>query len=211
VNLSQGVTVRPSPRMLLSLTPSYNRDVTARQYVAAITDPTATAFDGRRYVFATIDQRTLALETRLNTTFTPTLTLQLYAQPFLSSGRYDRFKEFAAPRTRNVLLYGRDVGTIQPLVGDIGVVDSYRIDPDGSGPAASFNVGNPDFNYRSLRGTAVMRWEYRPGATLFVVWTQAREGSALFGDFDFNRERSALFRERPTNIFQVKMNYWIGR
>ena len=211
VNLSQGVTVHPSPWMRLSLSPSYNRDVTARQYVAAVSDPTATAFSGTRYVFGTIDQRTLALETRLATTFTPTLTLELYAQPFLSSGHYDRFKEYAAPRTRDVLLYGRDVGTIQPLFGDVGVVDGYHVDPDGSGPAAAFDVSNPDFNFRSLRGTAVARWEYRPGATLFVVWTQSREGSAPFGDFDFERERSALFRERPTNIFQVKVNYWIGR
>ncbi|AHG88584.1 secreted protein [Gemmatirosa kalamazoonensis] len=90
-------------------------------------------------------------------------------------------------------------------------MSSYRVDPDGAGPAQPFAFGNPDFNFRSLRGTAVLRWEYRPGATLFAVWTQSREGSAAFGDFDFGRERSALFRERPTNVFQVKVNYWIGR
>jgi hypothetical protein len=56
-----------------------------------------------------------------------------------------------------------------------------------------------------------MRWEYRPGSTLFFVWTQQRDGFNTFGDFDFSRDRSALFRDRPTNVFQVKATYWLGR
>jgi hypothetical protein len=95
--------------------------------------------------------------------------------------------------------------------GGGGHVDAYTIDPDGAGPAAAFTVGNPDFNIRSLRGTAVMRWEYRPGSTLFFVWTQERSGADAYGDFDFNRDRAALFRDRPINVFQVKATYWIGR
>jgi hypothetical protein len=205
------VSIRPSPRTLLRLSPSYSLDRTVQQFVSAVDDPTATAFAGTRYVFGRIEQRTLALETRLNTTFTPTMTLELYAQPFLSSGRYDKFQEFVRPRTIDMAEYGKGLGTITARRGNDGVVASYAVDPDGAGPAQPFTFGNPDFNFRSLRGTAVMRWEYRPGATLFVVWTQSREGSAAFGDFDFARERSALFRERPTNVFQVKVNYWIGR
>ena len=85
--------------------------------------------------------------------------------------------------------------------GDAGVAN---------GPAAAFTVDNPDFNIRSLRGTAVLRWEYRPGSTLFFVWTQERSGSDSFGDFDFQRDRSALFRDRPINVFQVKASYWLG-
>ncbi|AHG88585.1 putative membrane associated hydrolase [Gemmatirosa kalamazoonensis] len=98
-SVSSGVSVRPSPRMLLRLSPSYSFDRTVQQYVTAVSDPTATAFAGARYVFGRIEQRTVALETRLNTTFTPTLTLELYAQPFLSSGRYDKFQEFVRPRS----------------------------------------------------------------------------------------------------------------
>jgi hypothetical protein len=210
-SLSSGVSIRPSPRTLLRLSPSYSLDRTVQQFVTAADDPTATAFAGTRYVFGRIEQRTLALETRLNTTFTPTMTLELYAQPFLSSGRYDKFQEFVRPRTIDMAEYGKGLGTITARRGNDGVVASYAVDLDGAGPAQPFTFGNPDFNFRSLRGTAVMRWEYRPGATLFVVWTQSREGSAAFGDFDFARERSALFRERPTNVFQVKVNYWIGR
>jgi hypothetical protein len=57
----------------------------------------------------------------------------------------------------------------------------------------------------------VLRWEYRPGSTLFFVWTQQREGFDTFGDFDFGRDRSALFRDKATNVIQVKATYWLGR
>ncbi len=215
--VSGGATIKPSSRVLISLSPSYSRDVTTQQYVTAVADATAPAgFAGQRYVFGTVDQRTLALETRVNTTFTPSLSLELYAQPFLASGSYREFKEFAAPRTSAMRLYGRDLGTICRDAGG-----NYTIDPAasvgtpcpvaGGAPSSGFNIGDPDFNYRSLRGTAVLRWEYRPGSTIFAVWTQQRTGSAAFGDFDFVRDRAALFRDRPINVFQLKATYWLGR
>ncbi len=108
--------------------------------------------------------------------------------------------------------FGRDNGsTVVSNEDASGSTTSYTIDPDGNGAASPFTIGNPDFNVRSLRGTAVVRWEYRPGSTLFFVWTQQREGSDDFGNFEFGRDRSALFRDRPTNIFQVKATYWLGR
>ena len=57
----------------------------------------------------------------------------------------------------------------------------------------------------------MLRWEFRPGSTLFAVWTQERSGSAAFGDFDLGRDRAALFRDRPVNVFQLKATYWLGR
>ena len=54
-------------------------------------------------------------------------------------------------------------------------------------------------------------WEYRPGSTVFFVWTQSRTGFDTNGNFDFSGQKSAIFRDRPTNVFQVKVNYWIGR
>jgi hypothetical protein len=110
-------------------------------------------------------------------------------------------------------VFGRDNGSTVTPQSDpqTGAVTSYLIDPDGPGPAEEFTLGNQNFNSRSLRGTGVLRWEYRPGSTLFFVWTQQREGFDTFGDFRFNRDRSALFRDRPTNVFQVKATYWIGR
>jgi hypothetical protein len=205
---SPNVTIKPTASTTLSFGPSYDHDKTAQQFVASFSDPNAPAgFGGTRYVFSRLEQKTFSMDTRLNATFTPTLTLQLFAQPFLASGHYTNFKEFVKPRSDEMVLYGQGNGSTIAKQGD----GSFVIDPDGNGAAQAFTVDNPDFNVRSLRGTAVMRWEYRPGSTLYFVWTQVREGFDTFGNFDFSRDRSALFRDRPTNVFQVKATYWLGR
>jgi hypothetical protein len=72
-------------------------------------------------------------------------------------------------------------------------------------------IGNPDFNVRSLRGNAVLRWEYRPGSTLFFVWQQQRRGSEPFGDFSLGRDAGAIFQQPADNVFVVKATYWLGR
>jgi hypothetical protein len=205
------VTLKPSSSMSLTLSPTWDHDLTAQQFVTSFSDPNAPAgFGGTRYVFGRLEQKTFSMDTRLNTTFTPNLTLELFAQPFLASGHYTSFKEFAKPHSGKMTYYGRDNGSTITSTGTDGGL-TYAVDPDGNGAAAPFTFSNPDFNFRSLRGTAVLRYEYRPGSTLFFVWTQERDGSAGFGDFDFSRDRSALFRDRPTNIFQLKATYWLGR
>jgi hypothetical protein len=206
------VTLKPSSSMDLTLSPTYDHDLTAQQFVTSFGDPFAPAgFGNTRYVFGKIEQKTFSMDTRLNTTFTPNLTLELYAQPFLASGHYSSFKEFAKPHSGQMTYYGRDNGSTITSTTTAADGTTYKVDPDGNGPAAPFTLSNPDFNFRSLRGTAVVRYEYRPGSTLFFVWTQERDGSSDFGDFNISRDRAALFRDRPTNIFQIKATYWLGR
>ena len=88
-----------------------------------------------------------------------------------------------------------------------GVVDYYTITPAGS--TVSYDLGNPDFNFRSLRGNAVLRWEYRPGSTFYLVWTQQRTNDDNLGTFDLQQERRALFRANPANTVLLKVNYWL--
>jgi hypothetical protein len=215
VNYSPSLTLKPSSRLLLTLSPSLNIDNTAQQYVTAVADPRAPAgFAGNRYIFGRLQQKTFSMDTRVNMTFTPNLTLEMFAQPFLASGKYSSFKEFAEVKSRRMTFFGRDNGSTVARTTDpqTGATTGYTIDPDGAaGPASTFSFDNPDFNLRSLRGTGVLRWEYRPGSTLYFVWTQERDGFDQFGDFNFGRDRSALFRDRPTNVFQIKGTYWIGR
>jgi len=85
------------------------------------------------------------------------------------------------------------------------------VDPDGAGPAAPFSFADPNFAARSLRGTAVLRWEYRPGSTIYFAWTQQRSGVGPEGSLDLTRDQSALLRDPADNVFLVKMNYWLGR
>ena len=203
------VALRPAGNLTLDVGPSYNVSNGSRQYVRSVTDPTAPNFFGARYVFSDIAQRTLSMDTRVNWTITPNTTFELYAQPLIASGAYSNFKEYANPRVINTRTYGTDVGTV--TVAGSGDNKTFTIDPDGpAGPAAAFSVNNPDFNFRSLRGNAVFRWEYRPGSTLFLVWTQSRSDQAAVGNFSFGRDRSALLDAHPDNIFLVKFNYWLG-
>jgi hypothetical protein len=207
LSVRPGLSLKPASNVFVQLSPSYTRDQDEAQYVTAVHDPTAAAFGGRRYVFAFIQTHTLSLSTRLNWTFTPDLTLQLFAQPFVASGEYSSFREFAAPRTLEKLVYGEDVGTITYDEAN----GTYRVDTDGDGPAAPFTFQDPNFTTGALRGTAVLRWEYRPGSTLFFVWTQQRSGFDPSGVFDLATARSAMLGERPLNVFQVKATYWFGR
>jgi hypothetical protein len=207
-NVSPGVAFKPATNIFVQLSPTYDWAQNAQQYVRRQQDPTATAFGGSRYVFGYVTTRQMSLETRVNWTMRPTVTLQLYAQPFFASGDYSAFGEYAAPRTLTQVNYGTDVGTLTRDATNA----TYTADPDGpSGPAPAFTFGDPNFTSRSLRGTAVLRWEYRPGSTMFFVWTQQRSGDASFGDFEFKRDYTALLGDRPDNVFLVKATYWLGR
>jgi hypothetical protein len=177
--------------------------------VRSVADPLATSTYGARYVFANIYQTTLSATTRVEWTLSPMLSFQLYAQPFASSGRYEGFKELARPRHREYNVYGEGGSTITPIADE--QTTGYRIDPDGAGPAPSFTVGNPDFSVQSLRGNAVVRWEYRPGSALFFVWQQERSGFDQFeGDFRTGHSIRNIFSQ-PSNVFLIKATYWFAR
>ena len=198
--------VQPAPGIRLSFSPSLDKSHSLSQFITSQSDALATSTYGQRYVFATLDQTALSFVTRADWTFTPALSLQLYAQPLVASGGYRDFKEFRAPRTFDFDVYGRDRGTITLTDG------VYRVDPDANANTANqIAFGDPNFNFRSLRGNAVLRWEYRPGSTLFFVWQQQRSGVEPFGDFRFGRDYGALFRQHAENVFTVKATYWLAR
>jgi hypothetical protein len=204
LTVSPTLTLHPSTSLLVRFTPTLTRLRDMAQYVATVPDPTATATYGARYVFATIDQRVVSLDTRVDWTFSPTLSLQLYVQPFVATGAYGRPKQLHAPRSNEFDVYGEGVGTVGRGAG------GWDVDPDGAGPAAAFDVPDPDFNFRSLLGNAVLRWQYRPGSTLFLVWQQSRTGAEGIGDFAFGRDFRALLDRRPENTVALKATWWIG-
>lgn len=209
---SLNAQIRPASNLSVSVAPSYNLSRSAQQYVTAVDAPGLDAFYGRRYVFADLEQRTIGFDTRVNLTMSPGLTVELYAQPFISSVHHDRFKEFAAPRTTDKRVYGEDIGTIAAVQSAGGQVTGYSIDPDGAGAQAAFTIQNPDFNLRSLRGNMVIRWEYRPGSTLFLVWTRAgSDFSPFVDDFRAGRDVDAMFAAKADNVFLLKMTYWLNR
>jgi hypothetical protein len=177
LNVAPGITIRPTSALSASFGISFNRNSEDAQWVRNVVDGGDT-----HYIFGHLDQTTTAMTTRVNYTITPNLSLQVYAQPFVSAGAYTGYKELVSPRA-----------------------DSHT---DRYAPYAY--AGNADFNVLSFRTTNVMRWEYRPGSALFVVWQQGREGFAQRGDFDFSRDFGDVFSTPSTNTLLVKLAYWFN-
>ncbi len=195
------VQYKPRPSLEFGIGPSLNWDKAEAQFLGRVTDATATRTYGSRYVFASVEQTTLSIDTRVNYTFSPTLSLQVFAQPFIASGAFGATKEFAEPGKFEFLTYGRDVGQI---------VDG-RIYPNGQGAGAvSFAAPKPDFNVGSLRGNAVVKWDWRPGSTMYVAWQQTRDAFSPVGNFELNRDFDNLFGAQPDNIFLIKVSYWLN-
>ncbi len=202
VGVEVGASVRPASNVSLSLSPGVSAEREARQFVTAIGDPAATGTFGRRAVFAVADQAEFSMSLRADWTFTPSLSLQLFARPFVSRGRYSRFQQPTASRQLRFPTVEEAGGTA--VRQDDGAV---RVTPgDGGRP---FTL-QPDFTVRALQGNAVLRWEYRPGSTLFFVWQQQRDGFDGSGRFDLGGNLGRLAKDRLTNVFLVKMTYWFG-
>lgn len=199
------VSIRPAPGVKLRVGPYVELDRSEAQAVTRVSDTLAAATYGRRYVFATLEQVTTSLSTRLDWTFSPRLSLQLYGQLFVASGDYHTFKELEAPRTFNFIRYGVESGHVAR-----DSTGRYTVEPDGPGPAQPFSFSDPNFNDRSLRGTVVLRWEYRPGSTVYVAWQHRRSDSAPVGDFSLQRDLAALFDAGATNVLMLKASYWLG-
>ncbi len=197
-----GVDVRPASNVTVGLYPGINVSREARQFVTAYADPAAAGTFGRRAVFAGSDQTEFSMSTRIDWTFTPTLSLQLFARPFVSRGRYDTFQQPTASRQLRF-------PTIEEAGGQVERMDdgSVRITPGDGGRPVTLQ---PDFTVRALQGNAVVRWEYRPGSTLFFVWQQQRDGFDATGRFDLGGNLGRLAKDRLTNVFLLKLTYWLG-
>lgn len=199
LSLNPAVTWKAAPNLSFQLSPGIDQLHSDAQYVTTQLDPLAVQTFGGRYVFARLDQTTVSAELRMDLSMTPNLSLQLYAQPLVSSGRYTNYKELARARTYDFLVYGQDGSTFDPV--------TRLADPDGPGPAPPVNVGSPDFTFRSVRGNAVLRWEYMPGSTVYLVWTQERSASVGDGTFDLHTSLAELARTPANDIFLVKVSH----
>ena len=202
------VNLKPSPRLTLSTGPQWSRFRQVAQYVTTISDSTATSTQGSRYVFGTLDQTQLSMTTRVTAVLSPTISVQVFAQPLLAAGDYTHLKELARPRTFDFLDY-QAAGL--PFSRD-PLSRKYTVDPDGDFNAApTFTFDDPDFSLRSLRLNAVFRWELKPGSTLYGVWTRQQEDKTNPGPFALGRDARAMFGAPGDDVFLVKIAYWIGR
>ena len=181
---SANLWARPVTSVSISLGPRLLRAHDAAQYVDTFDDARAATTFGHRYVFGHLDRRQVALVGRVNWLLSPRMSFQVYFQPLLSAGDYDGFKELARPGAFTFLPFD---------------------------PASGFTFDDPDFNVKSLRVNAVYRWEWRPGSTLYVAWTDARDDDEGAGRLDFARDTPRLWRAPADDVFMVKVAYRFGR
>jgi hypothetical protein len=205
--VSTGLIMKPARTVTMSFSPSYYGARYAAQYVTTVSDANAIETLGARYVFAPIDFKQISMTTRVDLAVTPHLSIQAYIEPFVSVGRYGQLMEYARPRTFDFLRYGVDRGTVTADPSDASIV----IDPDGGGPSSAFTVYSSDYNSKSFVTKAVLRWEWRPGSTLYLAWTQRKWDGSHAGSWDFSRDVGLLLRAPADNVVLVKMSYWLGR
>ena len=192
---------KPKSNLSFSIEPSYEYSYSIDQWVANVEDEFMTETYKNRYIFSTIDQKTLSCVLRLNWIFNPKLSIQAYIQPYISVGAYSEFKELARPKSFDFNIYGENNSYI--TYSD----ETYFVDPDASGPAPEFSFEDPNFNYKSIRGTVVLRWEYKLGSIFYFVWTQNRNDYSTPGGFRFSRDIRDMLGAPGDNIFMIKFTY----
>jgi hypothetical protein len=207
-SVSTTVTFRPMPRLQGSLGTTWATNQNGAQFVGF-----GNGAD-RDYLFGAINQTTVSLDTRLSMTFAPDLTLELFAQPFVSVGRYSEFRRVADARARS-FDERFETFVMDQTIRTVGEVDGrpiYGVFDDGSSDEAAYSFADPGFHVRSLRGNAVLRWEYRPGSALFLVWQQNREGVLPgLSRMALGEEARAIFDVPGEHVLMLKATYWFGR
>jgi hypothetical protein len=192
-------SIRPGPRYQLSVSPFYDRVTEPQQYISTLSGGRPETYNNR-YVFAFIDRSTMSMEYRLGLTLRPDLNLDVYAEPFAASGHYYDYGELLAPASRERLQYGTS-GTTLTMNAD----GSQAVTAGG----ASFNLRNRDFNTLSFRSNVVLRWEWRAGSTLYMVWQQDKSGTEMLGTRVGVNDAFRSLTAPGANIFLIKTSFWI--
>jgi hypothetical protein len=180
VGVDPEVAIRVASRMQARVGLSFTHSVNDAQWYGNVKDGAGVT----HYTFARLDQNVASLTSRLDITATRTLSLQLYASPFVATGSYSNLRELDAPGDKRYAGRYKAYGSGAPLSG---------------------------FNFKEFRSNTVVRWEYRPGSALFFVWSQGRQQDGMNpGTFQAGRDMRDLFRTRPDNTLLVKASYWFA-
>jgi len=198
---SIGAAWQPLANMNFEFSPGLNFTRRGAQYL-----DTQDALGGTHYLMGDLDQTTVSAAVRANVTFLPTLSLQLYVEPFVSAGQYLAYREVADPRGAS---FGERFTTFADDQVARDADGNVSVDLDRNG-TADLALDNPDFRFLSLRSNTVVRWEYRPGSALFIVWQHGRSGDDHTGTFNLSQGFRDLRSLPASNTFLVKLSYWFS-
>jgi hypothetical protein len=189
-------TYRPIDALNITISPSFTKNRNQMQYVA-----TSEETVDKRYVVAEIDQTVARISFRLTYMFTPNLSLQYWGQPFGSCGKYKDYKIITDARAD---VYAQRFSTV-PTDWITQNDEELQVDEELDG-SVDYGFDKPDFNFGQFRSNVVVRWEYIPGSTLFLVWTQERTGEFYDTHPEYD-DYSLRFSEKAHNIFLIKYTY----
>ncbi|MEZ5071500.1 MAG: DUF5916 domain-containing protein [Bacteroidales bacterium] len=194
-NATLSLTWLPVRKIKLSALTFLERRQYHQQYVGSLQGT-----DSWEYVVGRIDQRSASLTFRGELFLNPELSLQYYASPFYSSGKYDDFSRVTDARALARDDRFQDLG----LDAESGQ-DTYSYEADGS----TWNFANPDFSFMQFRSNLVLRWEYKLGSTLYLVWAHDRSGfESLFNPVqDITGD---LWGIRGNHVLMFKLNFWFS-
>ncbi len=195
--LDASTTIQARSNLDISVGLGWMQRTDPLQYVDTVED----TMGNTHYVFGTIQQTVASLTARANWTFSPKLSLQVYAQPFIAAGNYRELKDVDNPHAKNFADRFHELGGNEYSVMD----DTVSVSHNGN-----YSFDRPDFDFAELRSTVVLRWEYRPGSTVFAIWSHGRSNDSTSGRFDLANDIADLGRAPGEHIVMVKANYWIG-
>lgn len=194
---------RPYDFLKLSAEPFFQKNDYTPQYIETV------EYQGKdRYITGHIDQNTLGIVFRVDCNITPDFTIQYYGQPFMSNGDYNEFNYVADAQAKDFddrfYFYPED------RISYFEENNTYSVDENGDG-SNDYEFDNPDYEFLQFRSNMVLRWEYIPGSTLYLVWSQGRTDDYSYGNFDFNRNWENLWDIHPHNVFLIKVSYRLAR
>ncbi|MBK7626663.1 MAG: hypothetical protein IPJ16_05585 [Bacteroidales bacterium] len=196
------INIRPLNSISVSFEPGYGIQKSEMQYVNML------QVNGNPlYLFGKLDQKTLSFTFRVNYTVNPELSLEYYGQPFISAGKYSAFKKITDVQA-DVFRERYHSFTTDEIEYD-ATNNGYSVDMNNDN-TYDFSFGNPDFNFRQFRSNLVVRWEYLPGSTIYLVWSQGRTSTDSNGMFSYGNDMKDLFKITPRNVFLLKFSYWFA-
>jgi len=200
------LSYRPLNTLEISVEPEWYHMLNSMQYVETVTldDLEQT----HRYLFGTLDQKVLSMSLRIDYNITPDLTIQYWGQPFFASGRYTEFKRITDPEATAFTHRFHIFTTAQITASSPG--EPYMVD-ENKDNTYDYTFDNPDFTVSEFLSNLVIRWEFMPGSTAYLVWSQTREYANNDGLFDLSSQFNDVFTQNKAyNIFLIKLSYRFG-
>ena len=196
------LSYRPHNAIDITLSPSVNFSENNLQYVS-----TEEYNEEERYIMASINRTTVKMSLRLNFSITPNLSIQYWGQPFIATGDYQNFKKITSSRAKN---YDNRYTTFESnQLKYIEEDELYELDENSDG-TPDYSIDNPNFKVFQLKSNFVARWEYTPGSTIYLVWSQNKNDYITDGPFQFKEDFNHLSKIFPHNVFLVKFTYRLG-